>query len=392
MDKKINKSKDKSNNKNKDKNINNKSKNNVKSSLNENKKVNKEINSNTNKETDNKIEDVSNSKITNNANDNNNNETSLKKRNKPMMKKAFTTYRGVNNVNRKYNNKEFQKQLDNFNAWEEKRKRKLEKLKEQKEEDELKLLRDPKVNTEVNVKYNNNLNNYTLVERLYTQDLKKRHDKKEILKKIYTPSFKPTLYTNKEKFNKISQKSRNDRTPNAQRFYTNDYINENEVSFDEKKKNKYESSDDEDEDEDEEDSSDEKNENLRMVNKNKKEMKKTITEGRLDEKRVMMGDKNKIRVKINNKGMKKNTTQNKFDGNKNRTRNKKVMKKTLTDDRFDEKKTNRKKEKNNGKEKEFNFNNVEIKLRNLLFKNKRPIGGKRNNSVQRRKKVAFTLD
>ena len=319
------------------------------------------------------------------------------------MKKALTTYRGVNNVNRKYNNREFQKQIDNFNAWEEKRKKKLKKLKEQKEEDELKLLRDPVVNTEVNAKYNTNLNNYTLIDRLYTQDIKKRHDKKEILKKIYTPTFKPTLYTNKENLNKISQMSRNDRTPNTQRFYTNDYINEEEVSFNEKKKNKYESSDEEDEEDkenknkdnsDEENEENEDNDELRMVNKNKKGMKKTITEGRFDEKRIMP-TKNKIRVKVN-KGMKKTITQDRFDGNKNKTRNKKVMKKTLTEDRFDEKKIIRKKEKKkgneNGKEKEFNINDIEIKLRNLLFKNKRPIGGIRNNSVERRRKVGFTLD
>ena len=121
-------------------------------------------------------------------------------------------------------------------------------------------------------------------------------------------------------------------------------------------------------------------------------MKKTITEGRFDEQRIKE-TKNKIRVKVK-KGMKKTITQDRFDGNKNKTRNKKIMKKTLTEDRFDENKIIRKKEKNkdNEKEKEININTIEIKLRNLLFKNKRPIGGNRNHSVERRKKVEFALD
>ena len=36
-------------------------------------------------------------------------------------------------------------------------------------------------------------------------------------------------------------------------------------------------------------------------------------------------------------------------------------------------------------------NDIEIKLRDLLFKNKRPIGASRNRSVERRRKVAFTI-
>ena len=59
------------------------------------------------------------------------------------------------------------------------------------------------------------------------------------------------------------------------------------------------------------------------------------------------------------------------------------------DESFD--KGKKKKLKKNNVNNNNNGNDIEIKLRDLLFKNKRPIGASRNRSVERRKKVTFTI-
>ena len=50
-----------------------------------------------------------------------------------------------------------------------------------KEKKQKKLLKNPKVNKEANLKFNINTKNYTAVERLYTQYLKKRKEKNIVL-------------------------------------------------------------------------------------------------------------------------------------------------------------------------------------------------------------------
>ena len=70
----------------------------------------------------------------------------------------------------------------------------------------------PRINKET--KYNNKINpkNYSTVERLYTQDIIKRKEKKQILTKIYTPSFKPFVYTTNYIKNRLNQRNQNIRT------------------------------------------------------------------------------------------------------------------------------------------------------------------------------------
>ena len=93
-----------------------------------------------------------------------------------------------------------------------KKKQKIENMRKQAEEKELKKITNhPKINKGANIKYKNKINpkNYSAVERLYTQDLIKRKEKKQILTKIYTPTFKPNLYAKKIMINRTNQNQRN---------------------------------------------------------------------------------------------------------------------------------------------------------------------------------------
>lgn len=90
----------------------------------------------------------------------------------------------------------------------------------------------------------------------------------------------------------------------------------------------------------------------------------------------------------------------------NSKKNKKVFRKMKTEDEFDGNAFKKEKNKKNKKvkkdedsseddeNKESNEKQniiIDFKLRNLLFKNKKPVG-KRNRSVEKRKKVGFNLD
>ena len=117
------------------------------------------------------------------------------------MKKSVTTYAHK----KKFNKEDFNKQMDNFKDWERKKKEKIEKLKKEQEEKELKLLKDPITNKKANMKFNTNPKNFTAAERLYEQDIKKRKDNKVLLTKIYTPTFKPTIYTKGDMYGIMAQ-------------------------------------------------------------------------------------------------------------------------------------------------------------------------------------------
>lgn len=131
------------------------------------------------------------------------------------MKKSVTTYA----PKKKFNKEDFNKQMNNFKDWERKKKEKIEKLKKEQEEKELKLLKDPITNKKANMKFNTNPKNFTAVERLYEQDIKKRKDNKVLLTKIYTPTFKPTIYTKGDMYGIMAlqqQDNRNDGRLRAQ--------------------------------------------------------------------------------------------------------------------------------------------------------------------------------
>jgi len=75
----------------------------------------------------------------------------------------------------------------------ERKKERIEKLKQDKIKKEIET-----VNNKKNIHYHKKLPNKklpSLLERIYTKDIKKRKEKNQILTKIYTPSFTPFLYT-----------------------------------------------------------------------------------------------------------------------------------------------------------------------------------------------------
>ena len=128
------------------------------------------------------------------------------------IKKSVTTYSNKLD-NKKFNSNKFNEYLKSLKEYEIKKKEKLEFLRQQNEEKEKRKMTNlPRINKET--KYNNKINpkNYSTVERLYTQDIIKRKEKKQILTKIYTPSFKPFVYTTNHIKNRLNQRNQNIRT------------------------------------------------------------------------------------------------------------------------------------------------------------------------------------
>jgi len=119
-------------------------------------------------------------------------EEALKKKEKILAEEEKV----LNSLNKKKLDKEYiEQKINNMLEWEEKRKNKIEKLKEEEPLPSFK----PKINKKsgkiLSGKNDNVDNNQELVERLYIKDIQKRKQKKEILEEIYTPSFIPTLNT-----------------------------------------------------------------------------------------------------------------------------------------------------------------------------------------------------
>lgn len=82
----------------------------------------------------------------------------------------------------------------------------MEKLRQERIQKELET-----VNNEKNIHYNKKISSDkvpSVLDRLYTQDIKKRREKKQILTKIYTPTFTPFLYYKEEMKRKLEKKSR----------------------------------------------------------------------------------------------------------------------------------------------------------------------------------------
>ena len=94
---------------------------------------------------------------------------------------------------RKFDEEKFKKELEFFKQCEQRKKEKIEKLKQDKIKKEIE-----SINNKKNIHYRKKLPQKKLpdfLERIYTRDLEKRKEKKQILTKIYTPSFTPFLYT-----------------------------------------------------------------------------------------------------------------------------------------------------------------------------------------------------
>ena len=226
--------------------------------------------------------------------------TKIQRNPNKILKKSMTTY--TNKLaKKKFDPVKFNEYLKGVNDYENRKKEKIEHMKKQEEEKELKKITyHPKINKESNLKFKVNPKNYSTVERLYTQDLMKRKEKKQILSKIYAPTFKPKLYTNKHVINKTNQRNQN--------IKTEIYESENNLIF-----------------EDNEDF-EEKN-NFEEEERRNNSVKKRMKDKKIEDEGEIVPDDSKI----------------------------------------------------------------ENKLRSLLFKNKKGTG-KRNKSVEKRKKTNFNLD
>ena len=110
----------------------------------------------------------------------------IKKNPYKIIKKSMTAS-SKNIIKKKFDPIKFNEYLKSVNDHENKKKQKIENMRKQAEEKELKKITNhPKINKGANIKYKNKINpkNYSAVERLYTQDLIKRKEKKQILTKI----------------------------------------------------------------------------------------------------------------------------------------------------------------------------------------------------------------
>ena len=128
-----------------------------------------------------------------------------------IIKKSMSTISN-NLIKKKFDPIKFNEYLKSVNDKENKKNKKIENMRKQEEEKELKKITNhPKINKGANIKYKTKINpkNYSAVERLYNQDLIKRKEKKQILTKIYTPTFKPNIYIKKIKINKTNQNKKN---------------------------------------------------------------------------------------------------------------------------------------------------------------------------------------
>ena len=141
---------------------------------------------------------------------------------------------------RKFNEEKFKKELEFFKNCEERKKEKIEKLKQEKIKKEI-----ATVNNKKNIHYRKKLPNKqlpSLLERLYTKDLEKRQEKKQILTKIYTPTFKPFLFSKKNnnviKKRPIIQKQQNTNIYTNNSKTIEDYYDENMI-YNETENNQY---------------------------------------------------------------------------------------------------------------------------------------------------------
>ena len=149
---------------------------------------------------------------------------------------------------RKINAKEFEKKIESFTVWEQRKKEKIEKL--QKEQKEKEMEKYNKNNIHNNKKISGNTKS-TMIDRLYSKDINKRKENQMILTQIYTPSFTPFLYTKKGNNRKNPKKSDNDnigdrRTHSQQHF--KEVKGFNKMNYLKKNISKDDSSEDESED------------------------------------------------------------------------------------------------------------------------------------------------
>jgi hypothetical protein len=168
-----------------------------------------------------------------------------KNRNKSADKRIISSKTEVNGLRykkKKFNEEEFQKQLKSFELWEKKRNEKIADLKKKKIQKEI-----DSVNNKKNIHYKKKIPKdqvSSVLDRLYTKDIEKRRQNKQILTKIYTPSFTPFLYTKGDNITKHQKKEKQMRNNSAKNRLNNknrnNTIDESDDNDDNDSENEYE--------------------------------------------------------------------------------------------------------------------------------------------------------
>ena len=124
--------------------------------------------------------------------------TQHKKHNSLYSNYNYNIYKEKKEKEKKISKEMVNKKINEIYEWDAKRKQKIqmmEKMKKEKEQNELKNCFKPQINNSSKKIVRKHLNRSTdnAFERLYKEDVLKRKEKNEILKTIYTPLFKPVL-------------------------------------------------------------------------------------------------------------------------------------------------------------------------------------------------------
>ena len=203
---------------------------------------------------------------------------------------------------KKFNEENFKKELEFFKQCEIRKKEKIQKLQEEKLKKEISL-----INNKKNIHYHKILPKKQLpsfLERIYTKDLEKRKEKQQILTKIYTPTFTPSLYAKRNSNNfkkKNSIKTQNNNIENIveenltynnenQKTYNDIFSEQSQKSYKIKGKIKYNKE------------KKEQNEIIMDKNENENENEENEEEDDIIQKRVVV--ENALRNKLFNRGKK----------------------------------------------------------------------------------------
>ena len=93
--------------------------------------------------------------------------------------------------------------MESFNAWEQRKKEKIEKLKKEKNDKEMEKYKKNNIHNNKRMSCDKKS---SLIDRLYSKDISKRKENQMILTQIYTPSFEPYLFTKKNNMRRSIKK------------------------------------------------------------------------------------------------------------------------------------------------------------------------------------------
>ena len=95
---------------------------------------------------------------------------------------------------KKFSEEEFQKQMKNFNMWEQKKREKLQRLKYEQDQKIYEAMTKQNIHYK-NKKKNKLQNSNDVVNRLYVRDIQYRKEQRQILVNALKPPFQPEIYT-----------------------------------------------------------------------------------------------------------------------------------------------------------------------------------------------------